>query len=110
MEVNPLAYGEFYKPIPQKTMSQLRADILESLEEYLQEQELFPKGEKINQDKPVSYLELDPEQQFNMLVFIEKKWNIVFHEDAAMEFAKNTDTGTTSDLITIIIRIMNGPE
>jgi hypothetical protein len=111
LQNNAVEYGEFMVIAKQeRNVSQLRQDILESIEEYLWDNNTIPKGVRIDQEKPVKYLELNPEQELQLLIFIEKTWGIRFEEQAAQEFAKNTEVGTIADLITIIIKIMNGTD
>lgn len=105
------AKDEFMKIVPQKkNMSQLRQEILETLQEYLQETGKLALSEALDQDKPVSYLGLSPEEELHLLIFLEKRWKARFSENAAIEFAQNADIGTTADLITIVIKTMNGTE
>ena len=107
-QVNPLAHFQFYKitKLP-KTVSQVRQEILEALQEWFEEKGLIEKGKALNQDVPMSNYGLDEEQELELLIYIEKSWNIAFSENAALELAKNSHVGTLSDLISITIRVMN---
>ncbi len=91
-------------------MSQLRKEILESIEEYLRERGVLPERDSIDQDSPISELRMDEEEQLRLLMFIERVWKIRFSDNAAEELARNMDVGTMSHLVTIVIKIMNGTE
>lgn len=99
------------KIVPQKkNMSQLRKEILESIEEHLKNRGMLKLTDILDQDKPIGELDLSDEEQLALLIFIEKTWQIRFSDNAAVELAKNMNVGTMSHLITIVIRIMNGGE
>jgi hypothetical protein len=106
--VHGRAKGEFFKIVQQKSMSELRLEIEDSINEFLWEEEILLKGEKVRQDEPLAYLKLSPEGELKLLIFIEKTWKCRFSDEAAEEFAKNSEVGTMANLITIIIKLMNG--